>query len=69
MLVTFASGSLRGLRVRAILMVAFALGGRWCREIAGLSQQDLTVELPIVAEGGSSTVLEFMLTRQTAVMI
>ncbi|WP_313606799.1 site-specific integrase [Rhizobium sp.] len=52
MLATCASGSLRDLRDRAILMVAFASGGRRRSEIAGLRREQLTIEPPIVVEGG-----------------
>jgi integrase len=52
MLATCSSGSLRDLRDRAILMVAFASGGRRRSEIAGLRREQLTVEPPIVVEGG-----------------
>jgi len=51
MLATCASGSLRDLRDRAILMVAFASGGRRRSEIAGLRCEQLTVEPPIAVEG------------------
>lgn len=52
MLVTCVGGSLRDLRDRAILMVAFASGGRRRSEIAGLRCEQLTVEPPIIVEGG-----------------
>jgi integrase len=52
MLATCASGSLRDIRDRAILMVAFASGGRRRSEIAGLRREQLTVEPPIAVEGG-----------------
>ncbi|MBO0145470.1 site-specific integrase [Agrobacterium sp. Ap1] len=52
MLTTCASDSLRDLRDRAILMVAFASGGRRRSEIAGLRREQLTVEPPIVVESG-----------------
>ncbi|MBB4351583.1 integrase [Rhizobium cellulosilyticum] len=52
MLATCASGSLRDLRDRAILMVAFASGGRRRSEIAGLRREQLTVEPPIVVNDG-----------------
>lgn len=54
MLATCTSGSLRDLRDRAILMVAFASGGRRRSEIAGLRREQLTVEPPIVVENGPS---------------
>ncbi|CDZ68044.1 Cointegrate resolution protein S [Neorhizobium galegae bv. orientalis] len=47
LLATCASDSLRDLRDRAILMVAFASGGRRRSEIAGLRCEQLTVEPPI----------------------
>jgi len=52
MLSTCTSGSLRDIRDRAILMVAFASGGRRRSEIDGLRREQLTVEPPIVVEGG-----------------
>ena len=52
LLATCATDSLRDLRDRAILMVAFASGGRRRSEIAGLRREQLTVEPPIeVADG------------------
>ncbi|MBY3549238.1 site-specific integrase [Rhizobium laguerreae] len=53
LLATCATDSLRDLRDRAILMVAFASGGRRRSEIAGLRREHLTVEPPIPVEGGS----------------
>jgi len=53
LLATCATDSLRDLRDRAILMVAFASGGRRRSEIAGLRREQLTVEPPILVEGGS----------------
>lgn len=50
LLATCASDSLRDLRDRAILMVAFASGGRRRSEIAGLRREQLTVEAPIPVE-------------------
>ncbi|RWX28834.1 site-specific integrase [Rhizobium leguminosarum] len=47
LLATCATDSLRDLRDRAILMVAFASGGRRRSEIAGLRCEQLTVEPPI----------------------
>ncbi len=47
LLSTCASDGLRDLRDRAILMVAFASGGRRRSEIAGLRVEQLTVESPI----------------------
>ncbi len=52
LLATCASGSLRDLRDRALLMVAFASGGRRRSEIAGLRREQLTVEPPIVVPNG-----------------
>lgn len=52
LLVTFASGSLRDLRDKAILMVAFASGGRRRSEIAGLRVELLTAEPTIRVEDG-----------------
>ncbi len=47
LLATCASDSLRDIRDRAILMVAFASGGRRRSEIAGLRLDQLTEEAPI----------------------
>ncbi|NTB97227.1 site-specific integrase [Agrobacterium tumefaciens] len=52
LLATCTSENLRDLRDRAILMVAFASGGRRRSEIAGLRLEQLTVEAPIETEGG-----------------
>lgn len=52
LLATCATESLRDLRDRAILMVAFASGGRRRSEIAGLRLEQLTVEAPIETESG-----------------
>ena len=52
LLATCATDSLRDLRDRAILMVAFASGGRRRSEIAGLRCEQLTVEPPIPVEDG-----------------
>ncbi|MBA3043428.1 MAG: site-specific integrase [Rhizobiaceae bacterium] len=52
LLSTCNSDSLRDIRDRAILMVAFASGGRRRSEIAGLRKEQLTVEAPIVVDGG-----------------
>jgi integrase len=52
MLATCSTDSLRDIRDRAILMVAFASGGRRRSEIAGLRKEQLTVEPPIAVEGG-----------------
>ncbi len=48
---TCRTNSLRDVRDRAILMVAFASGGRRRSEIAGLRKEQLTVEAPIIMEG------------------
>ncbi|MBP1852855.1 tyrosine-type recombinase/integrase [Rhizobium halophytocola] len=53
LLATCRADSLRDVRDRAILMVAFASGGRRRSEIAGLRWEQLTVEPPIAVEGGS----------------
>ncbi|MGO4138525.1 site-specific integrase [Rhizobium brockwellii] len=52
LLATCATDSLRDLRDRAILMVAFASGGRRRSEIAGLRRKQLTVEPPIEVPDG-----------------
>lgn len=52
LLATCATESLRDLRDRAILMVAFASGGRRRSEIAGLRREQLTVEPPIEMPDG-----------------
>lgn len=52
LLATCATDGLRDLRDRAILMVAFASGGRRRSEIAGLRLEQLTVEAAIEIEGG-----------------
>ncbi|TDX79705.1 site-specific recombinase XerD [Neorhizobium sp. R1-B] len=49
---TCTTDSLRDLRDRAILMVAFASGGRRRSEIAGLRYEQLTVEPPILVPDG-----------------
>lgn len=51
MLATCGTDSLRDIRDQAILMVAFASGGRRRSEIAGLRREQLTAE-PIPVEGG-----------------
>ena len=53
LLATCATDSLRDLRDRAILMVAFASGGRRRSEIAGLRREQLTVEPPIEVPDGA----------------
>lgn len=52
LLATCKSDSLRDIRDRAILMVAFASGGRRRSEIAGLRKEQLTVEAPIAVDDG-----------------
>jgi integrase len=52
LLATCSTDSLRDTRDRAILMVAFASGGRRRSEIAGLRKEQLTVEPPIAVEPG-----------------
>ena len=52
LLATCSTDSLRDIRDRAILMVAFASGGRRRSEIAGLRREQLTVEPPIAVESG-----------------
>ncbi|EJC64757.1 site-specific recombinase XerD [Rhizobium leguminosarum bv. viciae WSM1455] len=50
LLATCSSDSLRDLRDRAILMIAFASGGRRRSEVAGLRTEQFTVEPPVIAE-------------------
>ncbi|BCH61931.1 integrase (plasmid) [Agrobacterium vitis] len=52
MLATCSTDILRDIRDRAILMVAFASGGRRRSEIAALRREQLTVEPPITVESG-----------------
>ncbi len=52
MLATCSTNSLRDIRDRAILMVAFASGGRRRSEIAGLRREQFSVEQPITVEDG-----------------
>ncbi|KQR36163.1 integrase [Rhizobium sp. Leaf155] len=52
LLASCGSNSLRDLRDRAILMVAFASGGRRRSEIAGLRKEQLTEEQPIELPDG-----------------
>jgi integrase len=54
LLATCATDSLRDLRDRAILMVAFASSGRRCSEVAALRCEQLTVEAPIDVPDGPS---------------
>lgn len=53
LLATCATDSLRDLRDRAILMVAFASGGRRRSEIAGLRREQLSTEPAIPVENGT----------------
>ncbi|ANK94026.1 MULTISPECIES: site-specific integrase [Rhizobium] len=53
LLATCGGDSLRDLRDRAILMVAFASGGRRRSEVAGLRKEQLTIEPPVAGEDGS----------------
>ncbi|WP_416068638.1 tyrosine-type recombinase/integrase (plasmid) [Rhizobium sp. YTUHZ045] len=53
LLATCGEDSLRDLRDRAILMVAFASGGRRRSEVTGLRREQLTIEAPVEAEDGS----------------
>ncbi|MCW0983843.1 site-specific integrase [Agrobacterium sp. BT-220-3] len=48
---TCRSNSLRDIRDKAILMVAFASGGRRRSEVAGLRKEQLVMEAPIPVEG------------------
>ncbi|MEJ6849402.1 site-specific integrase [Sinorhizobium fredii] len=52
LLATCAGESLRDVRDRAILMVAFASGGRRRSEVAGLRKEQLTIEVPVTGEDG-----------------
>lgn len=54
LLATCSSDSLRNVRDRAILMVAFASGGRRRSEVAGLRKEQLTIEAPVDGDGGVS---------------
>jgi integrase len=51
LITTCSRGSLRDIRDRAILMVAFASGGRRRSEIAGLRKEQLQPETPIEIDG------------------
>ncbi|MGI2033841.1 site-specific integrase [Rhizobium panacihumi] len=53
LLATCSTDSLRDVRDRAILMVAFASGGRRRSEIAGLRLEQLSVEAPIEVSDGA----------------
>ncbi|MBB2754519.1 UNVERIFIED_ORG: integrase [Rhizobium aethiopicum] len=53
LLATCGGDNLRDLRDRAILMVAFASGGRRRSEVAGLRKEQLTIEPPVTGEDGS----------------
>ncbi|WP_064696189.1 site-specific integrase [Rhizobium aegyptiacum] len=52
LLATCSGDNLRDLRDRAILMVAFASGGRRRSEVAWLRKEQLTIEAPVTAEDG-----------------
>lgn len=54
LLATCRTNNPRDLRDRAILMVAFASGGRRRSEIANLRKEQLSAEEPIPVEGGST---------------
>lgn len=54
LLATCSGDNLRDLRDRAILMVAFASGGRRRSEVAGLRKEQLTNEAPVTGEDGTS---------------
>ncbi|MBA4799657.1 MAG: site-specific integrase [Rhizobiales bacterium] len=49
---TCRADSLRDVRDKAILMVAFASGGRRRSEVAGLRKEQLVMEAPIAVDGG-----------------
>ncbi len=53
LIATCRTDSLRDVRDKAILMVAFASGGRRRSEVAGLRKEQLTPEAPIPVEGPS----------------
>lgn len=53
LIATCRTDSLRDVRDKAILMVAFASGGRRRSEVAGLRKEQLTPEDPIPVEGSS----------------
>ncbi|TCM76593.1 site-specific integrase [Rhizobium sp. BK068] len=53
LLATCGGDSLRDVRDRAILMVAFASGGRRRSEIASLRKDQLTIEAPVKGEDGT----------------
>ncbi|MCJ8510031.1 site-specific integrase [Rhizobium lemnae] len=53
LIATCRTGSLRDVRDKAILMVAFASGGRRRSEVAGLRKEQLTPEAPIPVDGSS----------------
>ncbi|MCV3768727.1 tyrosine-type recombinase/integrase [Rhizobium sp. TRM95796] len=63
LLSTCRTDSLRDLRDRALLMVAFASGGRRRSEIAGLRVEQLAPEEPIKVDGGSLPSLAIHLGR------
>lgn len=53
LIATCRTDSLRDVRDKAILMVAFASGGRRRSEVAGLRKEQLTLEAPIPVDGSS----------------
>ncbi|MBB5278295.1 integrase [Rhizobium rosettiformans] len=53
LIATCRTGSLRDVRDKAILMVAFASGGRRRSEVAGLRKEQLVMEAPIPVEGSA----------------
>lgn len=53
LLATCSEGDLTDIRDRAILMVAFASGGRRRSEIAGLRTEQLVKQTPVTAENGA----------------
>jgi integrase len=63
LLATCKTDSLRDLRDRAILMVAFASGGRRRSEVAGLRVEQLVAEDPIKIDGASLLSLSIHLGR------
>ncbi|MGG7581377.1 site-specific integrase [Rhizobium sp. Nf11,1] len=54
LLATCGEHSLRDLRDRAILMVAFASGGRRRSEVAGLRREQLRIEPPVKGDDGTA---------------
>lgn len=54
LLATCAGDGLRDLRDRAILMLAFASGGRRRSEVAGLRHEQISVEDPVIVDDGGA---------------